>query len=142
MDNKTSKSPTSFRQLAKTLSETIGEHHIPLVDGADHPASFIAADAVHYQLIKKLFHLIYKANRCYHLNAPVRFLPTFDALGQIHVQLVSSKNTDIEQINLVNEIGAVCADYFRSKDSYPTVEQFVESSAGVGLDRSTATTTG
>jgi len=128
--------------MVKTLSEAIGEHHIPVVDGVEHLSALIAPDAVHYDLIKKLFQLIYKANHCYHLNAPVSFLPTFDALGEFHVQLISSARADIEQVNLVNEIGSVCVDYFRAQNCYPTDQQFVQSSACVGSEKSKTATTG
>ena len=115
-----SKSRTSFRQFAKVLSDSIGQHQIPIIEDSDHPGSFISSEAIHYELVKRIFRSIYKANHCYHLNAPVTFLPTFDVLGKIHVELTNSGTSDIDQVNLLHDIGEIAADYFKNYESFPS----------------------
>ncbi len=116
---KIGKPKTTFRQLALTLAESLGEHQIPLVDSADHLRLFVCSDAVHYELVKKVFRSVYKANHCYHLNAPVAFTTTFDALGKIHFELTHSDTADIDQIRLLHDIGESAADYFKRNASLP-----------------------
>ena len=109
-------SSTTFRNLTITLSETIGQHQIPLVHNATHPANVITSDAVHYDLVKKILRRIYRANRCYHLNAKINFQATFDALGQIQAELLDSTESDIDQINLLHDIGASTREFFFKLD--------------------------
>ena len=117
---KNTRSITSFRNLVMTLSEIIGQHHIPLITNAMHPRSLIYADAVHYELVKKTLHSIYRANRCYHLNATVKFFPTFDALGKIQGELFASDTTDIDQVHLIQHMGEVAAEFFKTHNSFPS----------------------
>ncbi len=116
---KIGKPKTTFRQFAFVLADSLGEHQIPLDDRADHLRLFVCSDAIHYELVKKVFRSIYKANRCYHLNAPIAFAATFDVLGRIHFELTQSDTTDIDQIKLLHDIGEIAADYFKRHASIP-----------------------
>ena len=96
----------SYRQLAIYLSDNIGQCQIPIHSDAMHPDNIVAQDAVHYQLVKSTLRTIYRTNRCYHLDAPISFLPTFDALGKIQIKLLESSSADIDQVNLLHQIGS------------------------------------
>ena len=112
----------TFRKLASTLADRIGYHQIPIDSTAMHPAALITPDAIHYDLVKKLMRAIYRSNSCYHLNAPVYFESTFDAIGSIYGDVINSVDSDIDQVNLVHEIGSVAADFFKTYNSYPSVQ--------------------
>jgi len=103
----------SFRTLIRFLAEQVGRHQLPINDGACDIHELLGADAVHHDVIKRLVRLIYKANHCGHLDASVTPSATFNALGRIREELVSSRFTDIDQINLVDSIGDASKDWFR-----------------------------
>lgn len=110
----------TFRKLVSTLADKIGHHQIPVEQTAMHPAALITSDAIHYDIVKKLTRSIYRANNCYHLNAPVYFESTFDAIGKIYGEVVNSDDSDIDQVNLIHQIGIVAAEFFKTYNSYPT----------------------
>ncbi len=109
----------NYRNLAITLSETVGQHQISVERNAMHPDSLISSEAVHYELVKKIFRDIYRANRCYHLNAPIDCHITFDVLGKIHADLLDSDKADIDQIGLIRLIGEVTRSFFEKHDVCP-----------------------
>jgi hypothetical protein len=49
--------------------------------------------------------MIYRRNGCGHLDARVQPAPTFAALGEIRWRLSRCSDTDIDQINLLDEVG-------------------------------------
>lgn len=117
--------PTSanFRNFAVSLSESVGQHHISVVRDAMHPNALISSEAVHYELVKKIFRDIYRANHCHHLNASVDCDTTFDVLGRIHADLVDSKTSDVDQIGLLRKIGEATRIFFETHDSCTPVPQ-------------------
>lgn len=117
----------SFRQLAIHLSYHIGQCQIPIHSDAMHPDNIVAQDAVHYQLVKSTLRTIYRANHCYHLDARISFLPTFDALGKIQTELLESSSADIDQVNLLHQIGNCAKQFFQDRNSYPTSDQIQQS---------------
>ena len=120
-------SPVKFRRLVIALSESIGRHQIPVVFDATHPKRIINSDAVHYDLVKKIFLSIYRANRCYHLNAGIEFHQTFDALGKIQAELMHSITTDVDQIELLHTIGRHTGKFFEDHNSLPTESTICQS---------------
>ncbi len=119
-----------------SLSDAIGHHQLPLVKNAMRPKELIAPDAVHYDLVKKIAIRIYRANRCFHINAPVRYEITFDSLGTIQGELIESKKTDIDQINLIHEIGMRAAEFFNSCDAEDYEHAADQSNTPTSLRRS------
>ena len=112
-------SAATFRRLVATLSNNIGNHHIPVVESAMHPSEIIAPDAVHYDLVKKVFRSLYRANHCYHLDAPVTFENTFDKLGEIYNELIHCDKTDIDQVKLLQDIGTQATKFFSKHNLLP-----------------------
>lgn len=110
----------NFRNLVISLSESVGQHQISVVRDAMHPNALISSEAVHYELVKKIFREIYRANRCYHLNATVDCHKTFDVLGKIHAELVDSEKSDVDQIRLLHSIGEATRIFFEAHDSCPS----------------------
>ncbi len=127
----------TFRKLIVTLADDIGRHQIPIVESAMHPASLITSDAIHYELVKSLFRKIYRANNCYHVNAPVYFHSTFDAIGSTYGEILNSSTSDVDQVSLIQNIGDVAVDFFKTYDSYPSMSGNMNS--GVETDDSKGT---
>lgn len=121
----------NFRNLAITLSETVGQHQISVEPNAMHPDSLISSEAVHYELVKKIFRDIYRANHCYHLNAPIDCHTTFDVLGKIHADLIESDKSDIDQIGLIRIIGEATRSFFEKHDLCPMNSDIVARKSSV-----------
>ncbi len=114
----------NFRNLVVSLSESIGQHQISVVLDAMHPDTLISSEAVHYELVKKIFRDIYRANHCYHLNAPIDCHTTFDVLGRIHAELIDSEKSDVDQIGLLYSIGEFTRNFFETHNSCPPMPTF------------------
>lgn len=95
----------TFRNLIRHLAEAIGRHYIPVRSRATDIHEFIGPDSIHHELVKNLVRAIYKANRCGHLDAPVHAAETFNALGNLRARLSQSGRADVDQINLIDDIG-------------------------------------
>ena len=94
-----------FRNLIEELSERLGHDYLPCRCDAHDLCDFLAPDGVHAELGNTIITTIYKASRCAHLNAPVRVMPVFEALGQLRGRLVQSSTTDVEQIAFLERVG-------------------------------------
>ena len=113
----------TFRRLMISLSESIGEHHIPILEEASHPSDLIKPHAVHYDLIKMICRAVYRANKCFHLDAPINFEATFDKLGEIHGKLLQSEKTDIDQMRLIQDIGTYASEFFQRNGMLPKLDE-------------------
>lgn len=105
-----------FRDLVVHLADRVGRQHIPVNDRADDIHDLLGADAVHHELIKRIVRNVYKKNRCGHLDSIVDADNTFVTLGQIRSELTASQSSDIDQINLVDNIGEAAHRWFRVFD--------------------------
>ncbi len=109
----------TYRGLLILLSECIGSHHISVAVNEMHPSKVISSEAVHYDLVKKVASAVYRANKCFHVNAPIQYEATMNALGQIHSELIQTDTTDIDQVSLMREIGFCAMEYFETLSSPP-----------------------
>ncbi len=100
----------TFRRLIHHLADHIGRHYIPVRTRAEDIGGFLGPDSVHHELIRSLVRAIYKSNCCGHLDAPVFATQTFNALGNIRGRLQQSPRADVDQINLIEDIGRVVRD--------------------------------
>ncbi len=105
-------SGTTFRQLLLRLTERIGYHQIPVRGDACEIADFLEPGAVHHELVKQVVQAIYRANRCGHLDAAVGLTRTFEALGALRGDIIRSGRGDIDQLDLLEKIGAQVAEVF------------------------------
>ena len=101
-----------FRELVAWWADRLGRHQVPLVDDTDNINDFLGPDAVHHELIQKVVRSVYRANNCGHLDACILLEETFTALGQVRVALIDSAQADVDQINLLDNIGWQTRQYF------------------------------
>lgn len=104
----------AYRALALALADRVGRHHLPLRDDASDINELLLPDAVHYELSKDMLRMIYRRNRCGHLDARVQPGPTFAALGEIRWRLTRCRTTDIDQVNLLEEVGWALREIFQT----------------------------
>ena len=111
-----------FRELVTWWADRLGRHQVPLADHTDDINNFLSPDAVHHDLIQKVVRSVYRANNCGHLDACILLEETFTALGQVRVALIDSAQADVDQINLLDNIGWQTRQYFglEPEDGAPT----------------------
>ncbi len=101
-----------FRDLIAWWADQLGRHHIPFKEHTADINDLLAPDAVHHELIQQVVRAVYRANGCGHLNAAISLDPTFSALGQVRSGLSNSPRADIDQINLLDNLGWHTSQYF------------------------------
>ncbi|MDJ0956313.1 MAG: hypothetical protein QNI91_05640 [Arenicellales bacterium] len=101
-----------FRELVTWWADRLGRHQVPLIDNTDNINDFLGPDAVHHDLIQNVVRSVYRANNCGHLDACILLEETFTALGQVRVALIDSAQADVDQINLLDNIGWQTRQYF------------------------------
>ena len=101
-----------FRGLVTWWADRLGRHQVPLADDTDDINDLLGPDAVHHDLIQKVVRSVYRANNCGHLDACILLEETFTALGQVRVALIDSAQADVDQINLLDNIGWQTRQYF------------------------------
>ena len=101
-----------FRELITWWADRLGRHQVPVADHTDNINNFLSPDAVHHDLIQKVVRSVYCANNCGHLDAVILLEETFTALGQERETLINSAQADVDQINLLDNIGWQTRQYF------------------------------
>jgi len=91
-------------------------------DHFDDINDLLSPDAVHNELIQSIVRTVYCVNRCGHLDAKITMEDTFTALGRIRTSLLKSERSDVDQIDLLDNIGWYTRQYFGSaqKEAEPT----------------------
>lgn len=86
-------------------ADRLGRHHVPLRDEVDDINELLSPDAVHHELIQEIVRKVYCLNRCGHLDAEISLENTFTALGRVREKLLLSRQSDVDQIDLLDNIG-------------------------------------
>lgn len=121
-----------YRILMTRLAELVGHHQLPIKPDAADINDLLDGDAVHYELIREVVRSIYRASRCSHLDSEVRAETVFNSLGGIRGRLIAAGDTDIDQINLLEDLGWASRAVFAP--ALPP-ENDNEPDAGAGGDR-------
>jgi hypothetical protein len=103
----------TFREFLALTSERIGAHLLPVQIEAHDIGTFLAADGVHHPLDRRLVRCIYRANRCGHLDAAICPDATFRALGRFLRELRGMPATDVDQVALVESVGAQLSELWQ-----------------------------
>lgn len=102
----------TFRNLIVYLADRIGRHQIPVRDETHAIRDFLGPEGVHHDLITRFVRQVYRANGCGFLDAPVTRPATAGALEHIRRELLSSAQTDIDQVRLIEELVTGVTLYF------------------------------
>lgn len=94
-----------YRRLMTRLSDIVGRHQLPINPNAADINDILDGDPVHYDLARQVVRSIYRSGRCGHLDAEVRAETVFNSLGDIRGRLIADHDTDVDQINLLEELG-------------------------------------
>lgn len=118
-----------YRALMTRLAEFVGHHQLPVKTDAADINDFLDGDPVHSELVREVVRAIYRSGRCSHLDAKVRAETVFNSLGGIRGRLLADGDTDVDQINLLEELGWAARALFA-----PTLPSGDESGAESGAD--------
>lgn len=94
-----------YRELMTRLADLVGRHQLPIKPDAADINEILEGDPVHYELVREVVRSIYRSSRCGHLDAKVRAETVFNSLGDIRGRLLAEQETDVDQINLLEELG-------------------------------------
>lgn len=109
-----------YRALMTGLADFVGHHQLPIKSGAADINDILDGDPVHCELVREVVRSIYRSGRCGHLDAEVRAETVFNALGDIRGRLLREGETDIDQINLLEELGWAARALFATKQPSET----------------------
>ena len=94
-----------YRVLMTRLADFVGHHQLPIKADAADINDILDGEPVHCALVREVVRSIYRSGRCGHLDAEVRAETVFNSLGGIRGRLLADGETDIDQINLLEELG-------------------------------------
>lgn len=94
-----------YRDLMVRLADLVGHHQLPVNRDAEDIHDFLDGEPVHRELAREVVRTIYRGGRCSHLDAKIRAETVFNSLGGIRGQLLADRDTDVDQINLLEELG-------------------------------------
>ncbi|HSH49917.1 MAG TPA: hypothetical protein VK991_15190 [Halomonas sp.] len=94
-----------YRTLLTRLAELVGQHQLPVKSDAADINDILDGDPVHGALIREVVRSIYRSGRCSHLDAEVRAETVFNSLGGIRGRLLADGDTDVDQVNLLENLG-------------------------------------
>lgn len=108
-----------YRTLMLKLADWVGHHHLPIRNDAVDIHQILEGEPIHNKLVQDIVRSIYRLNHCNHLDDWVDTEIVFDALGEIRERLLDHTSTDIDQINLLEEMGWAMRSLFSTIDSMP-----------------------
>lgn len=120
-----------YRRLMTRLSDLVGRHQLPINPEADDINEILDGDPVHYDLARQVVRAIYRSGHCGHLDAEIRAETVFNSLGDIRGRLLAESDTDVDQVNLLEELGWASRVLFAA----PSENETRETEAGTEDDR-------
>lgn len=94
-----------YRVLMTRLAEFVGHHQLPIKPDAADINDILDGDPIHNELVREVVRSIYRSSRCSHLGGEVRAETVFNCLGGIRGRLLADGDTDVDQINLLEDLG-------------------------------------
>ena len=106
-----------YRTLMNELADQVGRQHLPINGEARDINELLEGEAVHSELVRELVQSIYRRNRCNNLSGKVRIETVFNVLGEIRGRLGRQADTDIDQINFLEDLGWAVRNCFPDEDT-------------------------
>ena len=102
----------NFIELFRHLEHSLGYHQFPVNEQATELSQIFESSAAHHDLVVRLAHEIYKANRCQKLQSPVTRQQVERVLSANRVQILDGKKTDIDLYHFIEDVCVAVNDYF------------------------------
>jgi len=107
----------NFIELFRHLEHSLGYHQFPVNEQATELSQIFESSAAHHDLVVRLAHEIYKANRCQKLQSPVTREKVEQALSSIRVKILDDKKTDIDLYHFIEDVCIAVNDFFLQTES-------------------------
>ena len=102
----------NFIELFRHLEHSLGYHQFPVNEQATELSQIFESSAAHHDLVVRLAHEIYKANRCQKLQSPVTRERVEKVLSTIRVKIHDGKKTDIDLYHFIEDVCFAVNDFF------------------------------
>lgn len=110
----------TFRELAIWLEHRLGTCHLLVNRDAKEPADLLVATGLHDRLLKALLTAVYKANRCYHIRAPLSAENTLAALQPLREKVLEEPATDLHTVRLLDAVDLAVRAAFAMPSALPS----------------------
>ncbi|GJL81984.1 MAG: hypothetical protein DHS20C01_16180 [marine bacterium B5-7] len=108
-----------FIEYIQRLSESLGEHQLPIDRNFVRAREIVHPDALHYPIMKQMVVAMYRNNHCSNPTDTIRLEPLFDILGELKFEQQQIDEQDIDAIELLEHIGELTLDLFATSKSNP-----------------------
>jgi len=102
-----------FSHFWQTIASELGNSRFKINQQAESIKYFLAAESDHKEFLRILIRESYKRCHCYHLNAPFDVNIVLDILGETSFHLQGTKEDDLLDIELLEEIAWLINHYYR-----------------------------
>jgi len=102
----------NFIELFRHLEHNLGYHQFPVNERATELSQIFESSAAHHDLVVRLAHEIYKANRCQKLQSPVTREQVEKVLSANRVEILDGKKTDIDLYHFIEDVCVAVNDFF------------------------------
>jgi hypothetical protein len=102
----------NFIELFRHLEHSLGYHQFPVNELATELSQIFESSAAHHDLVVRLAHEIYKANRCQKLQSPITREQVEKVLSAIRVEILDGKKTDIDLYHFIEDVCVAANDFF------------------------------
>ena len=102
----------NFIELFRYLEHSLGYHQFPVNELATELPQIFESSAAHHDLVVRLVHEIYKANRCQKLQSPITREQVEKVLSAIRVEILDGKKTDIDLYHFIEDVCIAVNDFF------------------------------
>ena len=93
-----------FSEFWQTIASELGNSRLKVNPCADSIRYFLDAESDHRDFLRNIIHQSYKRCRCYHLKARFDVNIALDVLGETSFSLQGTKEDDLLDIELLEEI--------------------------------------
>ena len=110
--NNTKSKNLGFKDFWQNIAFELGNARLKINPHAESIRFFLEADSDHKDFLKRLIHLSYKRCQCYHLNASFDVNVVLDVLGETCFHLQGSKEDDLLDIELLEEVAWLITQHY------------------------------
>lgn len=101
-----------FSEFWHAIASELGSSRLKVNLGAESIKYFLDAESDHKDFLRKIIHQSYKRCRCYHLKARFDVNIALDVLGETSYKLQGTKEDDLLDIELLEEIAWLVSQHY------------------------------
>ena len=126
-----------FSEFWLLIASELGNSRLKVDVGAESIKYFLDAESDHKDFLRKIIHQSYKRCHCYHLKARFDVNIALDILGETNYKLQGSKEDDLLDIELLEEIAWLVNQHYSHLIKMPDSTLAQTNVIGDGFDKAT-----